>query len=212
MKLLEQFEKYNYKSLLKEEIASSFQVDIDYFLDENKKKPEELYGIYISSRGDEIFLLLIVNNKNIRRMCEEWDRKVSMFVAFGSEERVVLRRFKYNIIEIILCKEQNIDRTEESSLNVTRKIILPYDIEDDGTILIPDEEIVELPFYMIPINDFAPNEESKKKLEKSMPKEGLEILFQENKKGRGAKKTFDKEYYDKIEEWLKHVYQERENK
>ena len=44
-----------------------------------------------------------------------------------------------------------------------------------------------------------------------MPKEDLKILFQENKKGRGINSTFEKEYYDKIEEWLKDVYQERES-
>lgn len=100
---------------------------------------------------------------------------------------------------------------KDISLKVTRKIILSYDIESDGTIVIPDTEAVEIPFYMIPTSDFLLNEENIKTLKKCMPKEDLKILFQENKKGRGINSTFEKEYYDKIEEWLKDVYQERES-
>lgn len=48
-------------------------------------------------------------------------------------------------------------------------------------------------------------------LEKCMPEKGLEVLFQEKKSGRGNKETFESKTYEKIEEWLKHVYQEREN-
>lgn len=44
-----------------------------------------------------------------------------------------------------------------------------------------------------------------------MPEKGLEVLFQEKKSGRGNKETFESKTYEKIEEWLKHVYQEREN-
>ena len=144
-------------------------------------------------------------------MCDEWDNRVSIFVAFGSENRSLLRKMKYNIIEIILCKDKQRDRSEEGSLKVTRKIILSYDIESDGTIVIPDTEAVEIPFYMISTSDFLLNEENIKTLKKCMPKEDLKILFQENKKGRGINSTFEKEYYDKIEEWLKDVYQERES-
>ena len=64
---------------------------------------------------------------------------------------------------------------------------------------------------MIIRSDFLLNEENIKTLKKCMPKEDLKILFQENKKGRGINSTFEKEYYDKIEEWLKDVYQERES-
>lgn len=60
MKFLEQFEKYNYKSLLQEDVAKAFQLDISYFLDEKNKKPEELCDIYISNQGDEMFVLLLV--------------------------------------------------------------------------------------------------------------------------------------------------------
>lgn len=181
------------------------------FLDENKKVPEELLDIYISSQGDEIVILLNGDKKDIHTMCDEWDNRVSIFVAFGSENRSLLRKMKYNIIEIILCKDKQRDRSEEGSLKVTRKIILSYDIESDGTIVIPDTEAVEIPFYMIPTSDFLLNEENIKTLKKCMPKEDLKILFQENKKGRGINSTFEKEYYDKIEEWLKDVYQERES-
>ena len=209
MKLREQFEKYNYKSILQNDELCS--LDISYFLDENKKVPEELLDIYISSQEDEIFILLNGDKKDIHTMCDEWDNRVSIFVAFGSENRSLLRKMKYNIIEIILCKDKQRDRSEEGSLKVTRKIILSYDIESDGTIVIPDTEAVEIPFYMIPTSDFLLNEENKKTLKKCMPKEDLKILFQENKKGRGINSTFEKEYYDKIEEWLKDVYQERES-
>ena len=211
MKFLEQFEKYNYKSLLQEDVAKAFLLDISYFLDEKNKKPEELCDIYISNQGDEMFVLLFGDKRDIHTMCNEWDNKVSIFVAFGSENRKVLRKIKYNIIEIILCKDRDIDREEESSLNITRKIILPYDIDDAGTVEIPDEEAVEIPFYMIPTSDFSLNKRKIEALEKCMPEKGLEVLFQEKKSGRGNKETFESKTYEKIEEWLKHVYQEREN-
>lgn len=212
MKFLEQFEKYNYKSLLHENVAKAFQMDISYFWDEQNKKPEELCDIYISDRGDEMFILLFGDKKNIHSLCNEWDNKVSVFVAFGSENRKVLRKIKYNVIEIILCKNKDIDREEESSLNITRKIILPYKIDDDGSVEIPDEEAVEIPFYMIPTSDFSLNKKQVEALEKCMPEKELEVLFQENKSGRGNRKTFESKTYEKIEEWLKHVYQERQSK
>lgn len=92
MKFLEQFEKYNYKSLLQEDVAKAFQLDISYFLDEENKKPEELCDIYISNQGDEMFVLLFGDKKDIHIMCNEWDNKVSIFVAFGSENRKVLKK------------------------------------------------------------------------------------------------------------------------
>lgn len=96
-------------------------------------------------------------------------------------------------------------------MNITRKIILPYDIDDSGTVEIPDEEAVEIPFYMIPTSDFSLNKKKIEALGKSMPEKELEVLFQENKSGRGNVKTFESKTYEKIEEWLKHVYQERES-
>ena len=211
MKLEEQFKKYNYKSLLQKEIAKMFQFDISYFLNEEKQKPAELCDIYISSQGDEIFILLFGDGRDIHTLCEEWDNKVSVFTAFGSDNRKALRKIKYNVIEIILCKDKNADYTEEGSLNITRKLIIPYDIAEDGSILISDEEMIEIPFYMIPSSDFLVNEEKIKALKKCMPEENLEILFQENKKSRGKKETFEKKDYAKIEEWLKNVYQECKN-
>lgn len=71
MKFLEQFEKYNYKSLLQEDVAKAFQLDISYFLDEKNKKPEELCDIYISNQGDEMILFCCLVIKGIiHTMCE----------------------------------------------------------------------------------------------------------------------------------------------
>ena len=61
MKFLEQFEKYNYMSLLQEDVAKAFQLDISYFLDEKNKKPEELCDIYISNQGEKcLFCCLVI--------------------------------------------------------------------------------------------------------------------------------------------------------
>lgn len=212
MKLKKLFEENNYKSILMGETAKSIQLDASYFLNEDHTKPEELYDIYISSHGDELFLLLFGDERDIHILCEEWDRKVSIFVSFASDNKDVLWNIKYNVVEIILCKDENVDRKEEGSLNITRKIILPYNIEDDGEIEIPEEEVVEIPFYLIPTSDFLQNEGKVKALENCMPEKEIKILFQKNKTGKGGKKTFEQEDYEKIEGWLRYVYQKCEDK
>lgn len=210
MDLRKQFEQYHYLSLLKGDRAADFQLDISYFLEEENRVPKELLDIFISCQGDELFLLLRADGRDIHALCEEWDQKTSVFAAFGSEDRAVLRKLKYNIIQIILCRDENVDRTEEGSLNITRKIILPYDTEADGTIEIPDMEAVELPFYMISSGEFSLNSNTVSRLEYCMSGKMPELLFQKRKSGRGQNRTFELGEYEQIEGWLRNVYQERE--
>ena len=122
MKLREQFEKYNYKSILQNDELCS--LDISYFLDENKKVPEELLDIYISSQGDEIVILLNGDKKDIHTMCDEWDNKINVsgilkFKDARSEDRVSVEVcVKDGDEEHIICRKQEKDELECSSRGV----------------------------------------------------------------------------------------------
>lgn len=105
-----------------------------------------------------------------------------------------------------------VDRSEEGSLNVTRKILLPCSFKKNGVIEVQDDEAVEIPFYLIPVGDFKVNEEFVTELNDCLPQDErgeFEFLSLKRKlvqkrvdDNNVLKKNFIKEEYDKIKEWL----------
>lgn len=223
MKLKEEFiKKEYYHSIFKKEDALKEKLFIEYLYDEEDDERIELYDIFISKHCDELFIVLKVDAENIKDVTAWWDHRVSLFTSFGSKDRDLLRRFKYNVIQLLLCKgekqfieeketivlPENMDRSEEGSLNITRKIILPYTEDEEGNIIIPDEEAVEIPFYMILSGDFRTDKNKTQELNKCLPSaDHLQFLYKEVKKvNKGRKKitdkSFGKEKFKDIEEWL----------
>ena len=90
-------------------------------------------------------------------------------MPFGSRNKELLGNLKYNAIQIILHENPIIDRSEEGSLNVTRKILLPCTFKGNGMIEIKDDEAVGIPFYLIPAGDFKVNEEFISQLNACLP-------------------------------------------
>ena len=102
------------------------------------------------------------------------------------------------------------DKSREGNLLISRKIIIKGDMADKEQIVIDDDEVIELPFHMIPVDAFAPDEERMKQLSQLLPENEdlLELLEKKRKKvNRKEKegvldKSFEVQDYEKIKEWL----------
>ena len=78
-------------------------------------------------------------------------------------------------------------------------------------IVIDDDEVIELPFHMIPTDAFAPDIEQMKRLRQLLPdNEELLVLMEKKQKRVNRKeregileKSFNVQDYEKIKEWLK---------
>lgn len=212
MLLQEFFTKSNYSNIIKKEDAVSYGLSVEMLYDEDEKLPKEFICLYISKTCDELFFILDGRECELTQLCEKWDRKISAFMTFGSKDKEILRKLKYNVIQIILYENPIDDRSEEGSLNVTRKILLPCSFKKNGVIEVQDDEAVEIPFYLIPVGDFKVNEEFVTELNDCLPQDErgeFEFLSLKRKlvqkrvdDNNVLKKNFIKEEYDKIKEWL----------
>ena len=212
MILQELFDTYKYCDLLKDENDVRFKLSVGLFYDDNGEIPQELKHLYISKTGDELFLVLDSTNYTIKELCKKWDQKISIFIAFGSNEGSVTKKLKYNVVQIILYKGNIEDRSEEGSLSVSRKILLPFEVSEEGDIIIADEEVVEIPFYIVPVGDFMVQPNILKDLKACIPDsiaDDLGFLNEPMKKGNRKKgddnkiiKIFNEDQYRKIEGWL----------
>ena len=94
---------------------------------------------------------------------------------------------------------------------ISRKILIKGDMTDKNQIVIDDDEVIELPFHMIPTDAFAPDVEQMKRLSQLLPKdEGLLELMEKKRKRVNRKeregvldKSFEVQDYEQIKEWLK---------
>lgn len=212
MLLQDFFTKNNYVNIINIENAISYGLFVEMLYDEDDVIPKEFKCLYISKNCDELFFILDGRESDLTKLCEKWDRKISAFMAFGSKNKEILRKLKYNAIQIILYENPAIDRSEESSLNVTRKILLPCTFKGNGMIEVEDSEAVGIPFYLIPVGDFKVNEEIVAELNNCLPDAeigGLDFLSTNRKlvqrrvdENNILKKNFEREEYDKIKEWL----------
>ncbi len=94
---------------------------------------------------------------------------------------------------------------------ISRKLIIKGDMTDKDRIVIDDDEVIELPFHMIPTDAFAPDVEQMKRLSQLLPEnEDLLALMvkkrkrvNRNKKEGVLGKSFGEQDYEKIKGWLK---------
>ena len=208
MILQEEFKKSGYKDILVGDTASEYEIDLEDIFELNHK-PEELLSIFISEQRDELFFLLDGDLEEIDSLCDCWDDRIRVFTIINGKSKA-LHKLKYNIVELIVYSEDTPDKSREGNLLISRKIIIKGDMADKEQIVIDDDEVIELPFHMIPVDAFAPDEEQMKQLSQLLPENEdlLELLEKKRKKvNRKEKegvldKSFEVQDYEKIKEWL----------
>lgn len=208
MILQEEFKKSGYKDILVGDTASEYEIDLEDIFELNHK-PEELLSIFISEQRDELFFLLDGDLEEIDSLCDCWDDRIRVFTIINGKSKA-LHKLKYNIVQLIVYSEDTPDKSREGNLLISRKIIIKGDMADKEQIIIDDDEVIELPFHMIPVDAFAPDEEQMKQLSQLLPENEdlLELLEKKRKKvSRKEKegvldKSFEVQDYEKIKEWL----------
>lgn len=208
MILQDEFKKSGYKDILVGDTASEYEIDLEDIFELNHK-PEELLSIFISEQRDELFFLLDGDLEEIDSLCDCWDDRIRVFTIINGKSKA-LHKLKYNIVQLIVYSEDTPDKSREGNLLISRKIIIKGDMADKEQIVIDDDEVIELPFHMIPVDAFAPDEEQMKQLSQLLPENEdlLELLEKKRKKvSRKEKegvldKSFEVQDYEKIKEWL----------
>lgn len=208
MILQEEFKKSGYKDILVGDTASEYEIDLEDIFELNHK-PEELLSIFISEQRDELFFLLDGDLEEIDSLCDCWNDRIRVFTIINGKSKA-LHKLKYNIVQLIVYSEDTPDKSREGNLLISRKIIIKGDMADKEQIVIDDDEVIELPFHMIPVDAFAPDEEQMKQLSQLLPENEdlLELLEKKRKKvNRKEKegvldKSFEVQDYEKIKEWL----------
>ena len=209
MILQEEFKKSGYKDLLVGDIACEYEINLEDIFDLDQK-PEELLSIFISDQRDELFFLLNGDLAEIDSLCDVWDDRIRVFTIINGKSKAI-HKLKYNIVQLIVYSEETPDRSREGNLLISRKIIIKGDMTDKDRIAIDDEEVIELPFHMIPTDAFAPDVEQMKRLSQLLPEdEGLLALMEKkrkkvnrNKKEGVLDKSFGEQDYEMIKGWLK---------
>lgn len=207
MILQEEFQKSGYTDLLTVEAASEYGIDLEELYDVTERPPE-LMSIFISAQRDELFFLLYENPRQIRSLCDRWDDRIRVFAIINGSNPA-FKKLKYNIVQLIVYSGDAPDRSREGDLQITRKILLNGDLTGDGRIEISDDDAIELPFHMIPPDEFAPDREQLAKLDRLLPDADLLPVLKEQKelvkKKRGAAvqpKYYTGQQFEKIKEWL----------
>ena len=209
MILQEEFRKSGYKDLLVGDIASGYEINLEDIFDLDQK-PEELLSIFISDQRDELFFLLDGDLTETDSLCDVWDERIRVFTIINGKSKAI-HKLKYNIVQLIVYSEGIPDRSPEGNLLISRKLIIKGDMTDKDRIVIDDDEVIELPFHMIPTDAFAPDVEQMKRLSQLLPEnEDLLALMvkkrkrvNRNKKEGVLGKSFGEQDYEKIKGWLK---------
>ena len=209
MILQEEFSKNGYKDILVGDIASEYEINLEDIFDIDQK-PETLLGIFISDQRDELFFLLNGDLMEINSLCDSWDDRIRVFTIINGKLKGI-HKLKYNIVQLIVYSGDSPDKSREGNLLISRKIIIKGDMTDKNQIVIDDEDVIELPFHMIPADAFAPDEEKVKQLSQLLPEdEDLLVLMEKKQKKVYRKekagildKYFEVQDYERIKEWLK---------
>lgn len=208
MILQEEFKKNGYKDILIGDIASEYEINLEDIFDLNQK-PEELLNIFISEKKDELFFILDGDLMEIDSLCDCWDNRIRVFIIINGKLKGI-HKIKYNIIQLIVYSGDTPDKSREGHLLISRKIIIKGNMTDKNQIVIDDNEVIELPFHMIPTNAFAPDEKKMRQLKLLLPEdEELLVLVERkhrkvNKKEKNGEldKSFETQDYERIREWL----------
>jgi hypothetical protein len=206
--LQEEFKKNGYKDILIGDIASEYEINLEDIFDLNQK-PEELLNIFISEKKDELFFILDGDLMEIDSLCDCWDNRIRIFIIINGKLKGI-HKIKYNIIQLIVYSGDTPDKSREGHLLISRKIIIKGNMTDKNQIVIDDNEVIELPFHMIPTNAFAPDEKKMRQLKLLLPEdEELLVLMERkhrkvNKKEKNGEldKSFETQDYERIREWL----------
>ncbi len=209
MILQEEFMKNGYKDILVGDIASEYEINLEDVFD-LEQKPEALLSIFISDQKDELFFLLDGDLVEIDSLCDDWDNRIRVFMIINGKSKAI-HKLKYNIVQLIVYSEGTPDRSREGNLLISRKIIIKGDMTDKDRIVIDDDEVIELPFHMIPTDAFAPNVEQMERLSQLLPEDEELLALMEkkrkkvnrNKKEDVLNKSFGEDDYEKIKGWLK---------
>ena len=209
MILQEEFKRSGYKDILIGDIACEYEINLEDIFDLDHK-PEALLSIFISDQRDELFFLLDGDSVKIDSLCDYWDDRIRVFMIINGQSETI-RKLKYNIVQLIVYSKGIPDRSREGNLSISRKIIIKGDMTDKDRIVIDDDEVIELPFHMIPTDAFAPDEEQMKRLNQLLPEdEGLLALMEKkrkrvnrNRKENVLDKSFGEQDYEMIKGWLK---------
>ena len=209
MILQEEFKKNGYKDILVGEAVSKCDIDLGDIFDQDQK-PEELLSIFISNQKDELFFLLDGNLTKIDTLCDYWDDCIRVFTIINGKSETI-HKLKYNIVQLIVYSGDTPDKSREGNLLISRKIIIKGDMTDRDQIVIDDDDVIELPFHMIPVDAFAPDVEQMKQLRQLLPEdeELLALMKKEQKKVQKKEregiwdKSFEGKDFEKIKEWLR---------
>lgn len=203
MTLQELFNNYGYEDIKNniKEIQHGFI--LDYFYEDDEEFPE-LLGIYLSKNKDELFFVLDGNDKEVNILCQNWDKMIRDFIIFGSKDRKALEKIKYNIIQFVLMNHDVVDKTEERSLNISRKIFLRCEIKKDGNVVLARDEELKLPFYQVSSEKFNIRQDLVDRLNECVFKKDLSLNFLNDyrKKANKNSKSFSDYEYNLIESWL----------
>lgn len=209
MILQEEFKKSGYKDILVENIASEYGINLEDLFDLDQK-PKELLCIFISEQRDDLFFLLDGDLMEINTLCDRWDDRIRVFMIINGKAEMI-HKLKYNVVQLIVYSKEILDKSREGNLLISRKILIKGDMTDKNQIVIDDDEVIELPFHMIPTDAFAPDTEQMKRLSQLLPEdEGLLALMEKKRKRVNRKeregvldKSFEVQDYEQIKEWLK---------
>ena len=209
MILQEEFKKSGYKDILVGNMASEYGINLEDLFDLDQK-PEELLCIFISEQRDDLFFLLDGDLMEINTLCDRWDDRIRVFMIINGKAEMI-HKLKYNVVQLIVYSKEILDKSREGNLLISRKILIKGDMTDKNQIVIDDEEVIELPFHMIPTDAFAPDTEQMKRLSQLLPEdEGLLALMEKKRKRVNRKeregvldKSFEVQDYEQIKEWLK---------
>ena len=205
----DEFLNNGYIDILEKDNAKRCGIELEEIYDLDNI-PDELIGVFISEIRDELFILLNGNKSDINVMCDNWDDRIRVFTIVNHKSEII-HKLKYNIIQLIVCSDENVDKNKEGNLQISRKIIIKGNMTNLDKIVIDDLEAIELPFHMIPPEKFTPDKEKVMQLKKLLPSNEKLLEMLEKKTTRALRKekngilnkTFKKEDFDRIKEWIK---------
>ena len=199
------------------EDALEYGIDLSELFDADKR-PIELLGLFISKQKDDLSFVLngdIVLKENDEKpmdtLCDVWDNRIRVFTIINGKSETI-RKLKYNIVLLIVYSSDRPDKSQEGNLMITRKIFIRGDMAGKDQIEIADEEVIDLPFHIIPSDEFIPNLEKTRKLNQltACDEELLKYLKAKHQRNRVrskasiTNKSIPDLDYNKIKEWLQH--------
>lgn len=193
MKWQQCFEKYKYKSLISESNNENEKILMEMFFEEGEK-PDELQQVYLSEKEDELFIILRMEpDIDAKQLSDKWDAKILAVINFGEGcgiSHTWLEKMKYNITQIILYGEKLRNKNLEKSIDISRKIFLKCDKNDE----LEETEKVRLPFLYDEFETMEIKLNQREEIIELLPdKDEFPFLYEEHKKidGRSVK-TQDK--------------------